>query len=443
MNPDSETALGNCSDLEIYITAECNQNCEYCYINNPQLYPRDKMNHENILHNLRLLYDYIMINNFHIPTLDMFSGEIWHSQLGLDVLDITLEYLRKGMRINTILIPSNCSFVMNDQHLQKLQEKINMIHTFTSCHVSFSISVDGAVIDNFMRPRNNKIEYTEEFYDRLFTFAKVNGYLFHPMVASASVHLWKENYEWWKKKLKEYNINGYILDNVMMLEVRNNDWTSKTIKEYCDFITYTMEDFLVNDCKSDIKTFATSLANVRGFENSSKFVYGGYVPWTISKVDKIQSCTIGQTLTVRLGDLAICPCHRMAYDSYLYGQFVVENDQIVDIAALNPIPAIKIFMGNAFTSTPICNKCYINEYCFKGCLGSQLENNKDPFFPIHCVCTLFREKQHTIIEFLRKYGIIQFLSSISAQELNSTFALHILQAEKLDKENYQDELGTY
>jgi len=39
---------------------------------------------------------------------------------------------------------------------------------------------------------------------------------------------------------------------------------------------------------------------------------------------------------VRLGDLAICPCHRQAYDEYLYGHFVVENNRITGIKANNP-----------------------------------------------------------------------------------------------------------
>ena len=47
----------------------------------------------------------------------MFSGEIWHTQLGLDILELTLKYIPKGLKFGSITIPSNCTFVNNDESL--------------------------------------------------------------------------------------------------------------------------------------------------------------------------------------------------------------------------------------------------------------------------------------------------------------------------------------
>ena len=53
----------------------------------------------------------------------------------------------------------------------------------------FSISVDGMIVENLTRPLNNNIEKTEEFYERLFLFAKHNTFYFHPMISAESISL--------------------------------------------------------------------------------------------------------------------------------------------------------------------------------------------------------------------------------------------------------------
>jgi len=109
---NNERAIKNDTQLELFITADCNQNCEYCYLKRyDKLYPKEFRNSQIILKNLQILYDYILENQFQIPVIDFFSGEIWHSQFGHDILDITLEYIKKGMSIGYIMITSNCFFI--------------------------------------------------------------------------------------------------------------------------------------------------------------------------------------------------------------------------------------------------------------------------------------------------------------------------------------------
>jgi hypothetical protein len=86
-----------------------------------------------------------------------------------------------------ITIPSNCSFVRDEIQLAKIQRYINKFRRL-GISLCFSISVDGAVLENYMRPLNDAKEKTNDFYERLFLFAKHNNYYFHPMVAAKSIH---------------------------------------------------------------------------------------------------------------------------------------------------------------------------------------------------------------------------------------------------------------
>lgn len=55
---DKEYSLWKDSGLELFITSECNQKCEYCYLaKRPELYPAEFLNKETILHNLELVYN--------------------------------------------------------------------------------------------------------------------------------------------------------------------------------------------------------------------------------------------------------------------------------------------------------------------------------------------------------------------------------------------------
>lgn len=411
------------SNLELYITNKCNQKCEYCYLHdNNELYPEECNNHETIIHNLELLYEYFIANDFYIPLIDMFSGEIWHTQLGWDVLETTLEYIKRGLNFGSILIASNCYFVNNPKTLQKIQNYINEFNRIQH-PIVFSISADGKILDNKGRPRVNDESYTDEYYDNLFAFAKYNNFYFHPMVSSHNVKYWIENYEWWKERHAYYHLD---IQNMMLLEVRNDDWTEESINDYCKFITYLADDFLKNECHNNIELFANAVLNIRGY-NPNNPIIEGYVPWAITRTDTFNGCTVATHLTVRLGDLAICPCHRTSYAKYLYGKFVVEDDMIVDIKARNPQMAIKILMGNMLTTMHGCDVCLYKNCCLKGCFGSQLESNKDPFFPNKTVCAFFRKKYSTILQYYKDKGIIDYYKNISVQEFGSDSVVKILE----------------
>ena len=398
--------------LELYITNACNQNCTYCYLKkHPELYPTN-ISENQILNNLKIFCDYIVANHFHIPRIDLFTGEIWHTKFGFKILEILYEYIVNGMQIDSILIPSNCYFINNNETLQKIQNYINKFNKNTMCRLAFSISTDGKIIDNIERVRNNQEPYSDEFYDKLFAFAKVNTYYFHPMVNADTIQYWKENYTWWEEKCKYYNID---VNELMLLEVRSTDWTDEATEEYCSFMRFLADRFYENACHKDFKLFANTLAGIR-LDPNNIVKLNGYVPWAIAQNKTSLGCTVSTALTVRLGDLAICPCHRTAYDRYLYGYFIVENGIITDIRANNPYMAIKILMGNTQTTNPVCSTCLYNYCCLKGCYGLQLEQGSDPFFPLEPLCKFFKRKTNANLQYMRDMGIIDYYKSIDPRE---------------------------
>ena len=412
-NPDfnPDTALAFDSVLEIYLTALCNQNCEYCYLikHANSIYPREFDNKELIMKNLGILYQWIIDEQFFIPRIEFFSGEIWHSQYGLDVLQLTYDYLKKGMKVNSILIPSNCSFLLDEIQTAKIQQYIDDMKQI-GVNLLFSISVDGAVIENQMRPLNSKIEKTEEFYERMFMFAYHNNFGFHPMIAAKSVKYWIENFKWWKKKCAEYNMNVY--QSVMMLEVRNDDWTDEAIEDYNQFMNFLIDE-IVKDNDYNIEKYSNALCHYRlEPTDKDKPTPTGYIPYSFLTCDTFPGCTVANSLTVRIGDLAICPCHRTAYNKNLYGWFVVDNDKIIDIKANNPQMAIKILTSNHNLCLFECDVCPYRLFCLKGCYGAQMEASADPVVNIPGVCKFFRSKFDNLINKYQEIGVLDYIQQI-------------------------------
>lgn len=400
-------SLQNEAKLEIYATAVCNQKCEYCYlVKYENLYPREYDKKEIVLNNLKVLMDWIIENHFYIPTIEFFTGEVWHNQYGLDMLQIVLDAIKRGLQTDMVLIPSNCSFILDPVQTQKVQHYINA-YGKVGVRLCFSISVDGAIVEDH-RPLNNKEIKGDKFYEELFLFASRNNFFFHPMVASCNVDKWIENYLWWEKMCKKYD---RPLNNLMMLEVRNAGWTDKNIADYVDFLKFLM-DTERDKYKSD-KEFLESVFN---FNEEDKVC--GYVPWALTFADTFPGCTVCDSLTVRLGDMAICPCHRTAYNKLLYGHFILKDNKIVDIEGNNPEVASRILLGNTNLCSPKCDACPYNPICLKGCFGSQYETNKDLFFPIDNICKLMKAKYNFTVQSYISYGAIDYLKNISPYNMH-------------------------
>lgn len=398
--------------VEFFVTSVCNQNCEYCYLarHGDELYPKEFRNIDTILNNEKIVLEYFLDRNFCISELDLFSGEIWGMKFGNEVLNIILEYVKKGLNIKSVMIPSNCSFVLNDNSLKIMQAYIDEFRKYKT-ELKFSASVEGKYLEDKTRPYNNsninERKKSDEFYSKLFNFCVKNSYGFHPMVSAFGIEDWIDNFDWWISMLKKYRLD--IFNFTMFLEVRNNDWTDDKIRKYLSFLNHVFDYFFLEHYENDAEKMInnTILKFTDGPQN--------YDLSQICISSKNPSCTIGRSLNIRLGDLSIVPCHRLSYDKFLYGNFKVEDNKIVGVNAKNIQLANKMY----YTSVKACHRCDSCEYnlfCMRGCFGSQFETTKDPLLPCDTVCNFFMQKINFVIYKYKTSGVLDALKKISVKE---------------------------
>mgnify|MGYP001624022257 FL=1 len=397
--------------IELNITSVCNQKCDYCYLvkYGNELYPPEIRGEENILNNIRVFFDYLIENQIFPYRFDLFSGEIWGMEFGNKVFDIILEYLDKGLKCNFIMVPSNMSFLTNDKTTEVVQKYID-IFRMKDVDLRFSASFDGKYIDSDSRSyRNeskNSLKHNDAFYDKLFLFCKKNNFGFHPMVGAYKIEEWKKNIVWFYDMFEKYYMTEEYV--VMFLEVRNDYWTKEKIDSYIDFLDFLIDYKIKRYFNGNVERFMDNLYSDT-FNSSPKNYNILAVPYFGKSY---LGCTIYRSLIVRMGDLAIGPCHRLHYNKFIYGHFIKENNKIVGIEANNVQLANRVLLGT-LNSHPKCSGCNYSTVCMKGCLGSQYENNNDPLVPCKTVCDLFKTKFNFFVYKYQKLGCYDYIKKIN------------------------------
>jgi radical SAM protein with 4Fe4S-binding SPASM domain len=236
------------------------------------------------------------------------------------------------------------------------------------------------------------------------------------MLAAKSAKHWIKNFEWWLSMFKKYEMS---IDRIMLLEVRNNDWEEEDILEHQKFVKYLVDltfDFHGGNIENAIDDILM-LNQVYNNPDDRKdaYLWGeemSYIPIAMHDNKGYYGCTISTHMTVRLGDLAICPCHRTAYNKYLYGKFVQdENGKITGIKANNPQMAINILMLNNRNAIMGCDSCIFNKICLGTCRGQSIENSKDPFQNDPKVCNFLKRKYTYLFELLDEKGAMEWLEN--------------------------------
>lgn len=392
------------SCLEMNITASCNQKCEYCYLTKygDSLYPADIRKEDNILKNMELLIDYFLENQMHPGYLDLFSGEIWGTPFGNQVFDKIMDGIRRGWGIRYIMIASNMSFLMDKKRFENVERYIAAFKE-SGCRLVFSASVDGLFLDETQRSfrekkKNN--DRTPDFYAKLFSWCKEKHYAFHPMVAAHGIEHWIENYKWWQHMFAKYHLNPF--EYGMYLEVRNDEWTIEKIDHYLNFVNFMMDYDFRELCGGEMETFVRE-----SIEHSISDK--GYFPYVLLNTGNTYNCTVNTALTVRMGDLAIGPCHRTHYEPFLYGKYRVKNGKIDGIDA-NNVQLANLILNGAHDKTMMqCEKCPVSHICMRGCLGAQYESSGEILKPCPTVCQL--QKARIIFLYLKytSMGIFDFI----------------------------------
>lgn len=392
------------SMLELFITADCNQHCEYCYLvkHKQELYPHGH-DEEQILKNLNIIINHCIDNHYYITDIQCFTGEILHRKFGLQVLDTLIDGIKNGWCIRQITWSSNMSFLFDENQTNEIQKRLNI---FESYGISFNLSasVDGKYCEDGRPLFNGKIR-DDEYYEKLFTFQKVNHNGFHPMVSALNVKNWIKNFDWWVSMCQKYDL-GIFERCTMALEVRDPNWTDEAIDDYNKLMDH-MIDVYYDAFDHDISLLAQSILNL-GVDHPAQLDIEGYTPWELIESVEAPGCTSVLSLTVRLQDLMIIPCHRLGYDRLAYGKLKVENDKIVGIKAINPYVAIKILYANQKLCVHRCDTCRFKDVCIRQCMGCCYENENDPFIPMLNVCNFFEKKYTHLIKSFERRGILDY-----------------------------------
>lgn len=395
-NPQNRSRHEMMLSLELFITSECNQTCSYCYLcqHGKDLYPIEYRNKEMIFNNLKLILNYCSDQNLKFNRIDLFSGEIWGTDFGNSILDLILEYIQqKKLICKNVTIPTNFSFLLNEKSKKIM---FNYVKEFNACKVRLNLSCsnDGYFIDLKTRPLNNASDFefekgTKDYYDQLFKFSKEIGCGFHPMVAAHGIEYWKENFKWWIDNLLEKGFNP--LDCIMFLEVRNDDWTDEKIIKYLEYLNFSCDYILekvFSTYDNPLQAFSLWVHNLDRDQNKSSH----YTPLRIVDANEQISCSAPRSLSIRLGDLAIIPCHRTCYNENIFGYCEVQDEKIVGFTKAKNIQLLNNIYLSSTTTIAECGGCKYRYFCTKGCLGAQLESNNELLYPCETVCNLYKAR---------------------------------------------------
>lgn len=411
----SSHPLYGVSNVELYLTSDCNLNCEYCYlrVRGDQLYPREHRSEAAIMANLVKFLEWMVANEFSINELQLFSGEIWHLPLGHHVLDTLLGYVQRGLKAGHIMIPTNTTFALEDDTLVKMQEFIDSFRT-AGCPLVISHSIDGLLLEDISRPMKATSKVRDQaFYDRVFTFAKKNGFLFHPMVAAVNIEQWPDNYDWFVSMFRKYDIP--FPGGLMMLEVRNPDWTPAKLVCLDTYYQHQI-NHIWDEVNHDYDEFLRVAFGIGADDGS------GYSNIAIIQNKTQSPCTVSMAFTVRIGDLMVVPCHRTAYPQFSYGKF----NEDMTISAINTQVAIKLLYSNHKTSIHGCDVCAYRNVCMRQCFGEQYEATEEIFMPDSAVCSLFHAKFNSLINKYTEMGLLQYMSTIEPTDTRYIMIQRIL-----------------
>ncbi len=405
--------LENFRTLELFLNTKCNLKCSYCYLANygDELYPSRLQDDKKVLTNLQILLDWLLDRKL-APKLELFSGEPFAQKVSLQALRMILDKFENAEnKPKTIVIPTNFTFILNKALTGKIEGLIKRSRE-AGIPIRLSASIDGKHCEANRPFRSSKSDpRDDDYYDKVFAFVKKWGFSFHPMIYSIHIDRWPSNFLWFQEMLRKHDIPWA---NIYLLEVRNKEWSRSSILGFEEFIKFlTRWTFLV-PCHGNAQEFMRFIFK-RGFN---------ILQSPLTSIGRGIGCSIQSTIHVRLGDLAIVPCHRTSYEPFVSGHFVVDARRITGIRANNP----ELFIGIISLqgrNQPMCELCLIKHLCSGGCLGSQFEVTGDLFSPIPSVCQLEHAKIRAMITAYKELKVFDLICD--RVNLEKRYALNTLE----------------
>jgi hypothetical protein len=224
------------------------------------------------------------------------------------------------------------------------------------------------------------------------------------MISSHGIEHQIENLDAWIALFDKYYSHRHpmqVFGMLMQLETREQGWTTEKITYYLKWLKHLIDIDLNKYFEGNKNNFERYINN-RTDQNELLKEAGyhdvqnclrPYLPYKINAgySDGALGCSLGRNLVVRMGDLAIVPCHRTCYPKFILGHYEVENDKIVDISCENYSLASGIYV-TGFNSKPFCYECALNHCCVKYCCGANYETHQELFYPEESNCELQKAK---------------------------------------------------
>lgn len=400
----------NFNGVEFIISPVCNLGCEYCYIENfgELLYPKEKIDYEEILNNLSKTIDWFIENNFS-PEIELFSGEIFAQEIGYKCCELIYNKYKdvsQEKKPTRIIVPTNYTFLLNNYATNRVEK---IIQNFKDIGIDFilSASVDGKYMEmnrpfsyNYTNDYYSFIPHKQrddDYYDKLFKFNKKYNFGFHPMIYANNMDKWIDNWLWFQDNFKKY---GFPFDRIYLLYVRNWEWSDKNIQDFNNFIKFLIQWTFINIFNEDREGFSYFIIK-KGYNLLS-------TPFSVT--GRGVGCAIQSKISVRLADLSVFPCHRLMYPHFKECDFI-KGENLRSFPNSDLFVAEKTFNAK---SQPMCNTCLIKFNCLKGCLGSQYEVNGELFTPIPTVCKLHYNFIYTVAKTLREIGVLNEVLSYTS-----------------------------
>lgn len=394
---NQKEGLENFRSLELFINTKCNLKCSYCYLANygEKLYPPEFQDDKKVLSNLEIFLDWLLKNNF-APKIDFFAGDPLVQRVGLQALEMILDKFKDAKnKPKIIVIPTNYTFILSATLTREVEDLLEKSRNI-GIPILLSTSMDGKYCEANRPFKERRDEpRNDEYYDRVFAFNKKWRFTYHPMIYSEHIEDWKDNFLWFQEMLRKHDAPWH---SIYFLEVRNKEWSKKQILKFEEFIDFLIKWTFSVPCRNDPQKYLNFL-----FQDGFNILRN-----PLSTTGRGLGCSVQSVLYVRLGDLAIVPCHRTSYEPLVLGHFIVKNGKITGIRAHNPELMIGIISMEG-KAQPMCESCLIKHLCARGCLGSQLETTGDLFSPIPTVCQLAHAKIEAMIRAYRDLGILNLI----------------------------------
>lgn len=391
----------NYRKLELFLNTKCDLNCAYCYLARfgKQLYPPELQKDKLGLDNLAMVLDWLIGNKL-APELEIFSGEPLTQNIGYRALNMILDKFRNAeSKPKSIVIPSNFTFMLNDDKTKKVEQLLVQSREL-GMPIVLSASIDGKYCEaNRPFKHGGNDPRDDGYYDKVFAFCKKWHFSFHPMIYSQNIEHWPANFLWFQKMFIEY---GLPWDGIYLLHVRNAEWDRNSTVEFQNFISWLIEWVFTTHCHGrpgEYLDFVMGKGPSRGFN---------ILGTPLTTCGRGIGCSIQSTVHLRMGDLAIVPCHRTSYPGMNFAHFEVKDGRITGIKADNPELMIAIASLDS-KNQPMCEQCLIRNLCSGGCLGSQFETTGDLFSPIPTVCRLEHAKIQAMVNTYKKLRLFEII----------------------------------